>query len=233
MYGARSGWIFHRFDHGRRGVMAVVSLSSFRTEPGRLADHLGAAAEALGHLRRIGMQAVNLQAIAGTDVGTIATSINYANNAAYVAGLQQILGDEQWQEFWARAAAGASAVQVEGSLFSDVDATFQPSADRPLGVIMATQWRAKPGRLMDFMGNVMTSFPHIARMGGMARAMQSVIGAHPMTVLVTTSFADLDAYGAYADTIAGDEQWQAFWAGAMADPTADLIRSGLYVNISG
>lgn len=137
------------------------------------------------------------------------------------------------RSFWGRAAAGGSAVQVESSLFSDVDATFQPSPDRPLGAILATQWRAKPGRLMDFMGNVMTSFAHISRLGGVARAMQSAIGAHPMTVLVTTSFADLNAYGAYADATASDEQWQAFWAAAMADPTADLVRSGLYVNISG
>jgi hypothetical protein len=179
------------------------------------------------------LQAVSLQAIAGADVGTIATSINYANNAAYAAGFQRVMGDEQWQEFWGRAMAGGSAVQVEGSLFTDVDATFQPSPDRPLGAILATQWRARPGRLMDFMGNVMTSFAHISRLGGVPRAMQSLVGAHPMTVLVTTSFADLDAYGAYADAIAGDEQWLAFWAGVMGDPTADLIRSGLYANISG
>lgn len=213
--------------------MAVVSVNSFRSEPGRLADHLGAAAEALVHLRRLGLQAVNLQAIAGGDVGTVATSINYASNAEYAAGFQRVMGDEQWQEFWGRAAGGGSAVQVEGSLYVDVDATFQPSPDRPMGAILATQWRAKPGRLMDFMGNVMSSFAHISRLGGLPRVMQSLIGAHPMTVLVTTAFADLGAYGAYADAIAGDEQWQAFWAEVMADPTADLVRSGLYLNISG
>jgi hypothetical protein len=52
-------------------------------------------------------------------------------------------------------------------------------------------------------------------------------------VLVTVSFPDLDAYGAYADTTATDEQWQTFWAGAMSDPTAELVRSGVYLNISG
>jgi hypothetical protein len=86
---------------------------------------------------------------------------------------------------------------------------------------------------MDFMGNVMTSFGHITRLGGAPRALQSVIGRHPMTVLVSIGFADMDAYGAYSDATAGDEQWQAFWAGVLSDPTADLIRSGLYVNISG
>jgi hypothetical protein len=126
----------------------------------------------------------------------------------------------------------AAALEVESSLFVDVDATFQPSPDRALGVLLGTQWRARPGRLMDFMGNVMTAIPHIERLGGQARVMQSLIGLHPLTLLVTTAFSDLDAYGVYADKTASDEQWQAYWMGVMADPTADLIRSGLYMNIS-
>ncbi len=65
------------------------------------------------------------------------------------------------------------------------------------------------------------------------RTTQSLLGAYPMTVLISTSFADLDAYGAYADMTAADAQWQELWGGAMADPTADIVRSGLYLNISG
>ena len=212
--------------------MAVIALYGFRTAPGKLADHLAGAAEGLGHLRRLGLQAVNLQAIAGTDVGVIATSVNHASNADYAAAMQKVLADEQWQEFWMRVNSDAAAVEVESSLFVDIDATFQPSADRALGVVLATQWRARPGRLMDLMGNVMTAIPHIERMGGQARVMQSLIGLHPLTLLVTTAFTDLDAYGVYADKTATDEQWQSYWMGVMADPTADLIRSGLYMNIS-
>ena len=117
----------------------------FRTTPGKLADHLAGAAEGLGHLRRLGLQAVNLQAIAGTDVGVIATSVNHASNADYAAGMQKVLADEQWQEFWMRVNSDAAAVEVESSLFVDIDATFQPSADRALGVVLATQWRAFRG----------------------------------------------------------------------------------------
>ena len=212
--------------------MGVVALSGFRTEPGRLEDHLAAAGEAVEHLRRLGLRAFNLQTIAGGDVGTIATVVNHENNQAYVKGLQTILGDEAWQEFWGRAASGGSATQVESSLYSDVDPSFQASADRPLGVILATQWRPRPGRLVDFMANVATSIPHIERMGGSPRQMQCLLGSYPMTALITTTFADLDAYGEYSDTLANDEQWQTFWAGAMADPTAELVRTGLYQNIS-
>lgn len=213
--------------------MGVVSLNGFKTEPGRLADHLAASMEALSLLRGLGARAVVLQALAGGDVGTIATTLNYADNAEYVTSMQKIQADEKWQEFWLRASAGGSAIQVESSLLSDVDPGFQPDPDRPLGVVMATQWRAKPGRIADFMAKVIGSYEHIQRLGGTPRALQSVIGAHPMTTLVAVSFADLDAYGAYADRIASDAGWQEFWAGAMTDPTADMVRSGLYVNISG
>ena len=63
---------------------------------------------------------------------------------------------------------------------------------------------------MDFMAKVTESFPHVERLGGRPRAMQSLIGAHPMTTLVTTAFDDLDAYGAYADATATDAAWQEF-----------------------
>ncbi len=49
--------------------MAVVAVYGFETAPGKLTDHLAGATEGLGHLRRLGLQAINLQAIAGTDVG--------------------------------------------------------------------------------------------------------------------------------------------------------------------
>ena len=90
--------------------MAVLSLTGFKTEPGRLADHLAASEEAIGHLRRMGFAAIAVQSIAGTDIGTIATSINYENNAAYAAGMQTIVADEAFAEFWARAAASAQAL---------------------------------------------------------------------------------------------------------------------------
>jgi hypothetical protein len=212
--------------------MAVVTLHGFRTEPGRTADHMASTAEAITHLRRLGLQAVAMQPIAGSDVGTISVSVNYANNAAHAASIQQVQADSGWQDFWANSAASAASTLVESSVFSDLDTAFQPSTDRPLGVILATQWRARPGRLADFVANVVTSVPHTVRMGGLTRTMQSVIGAHPMTMLITTTFADLDAYGAYSDKLADDAQWQEFWAGAMADPSGDLIRSGVYVNIS-
>ena len=210
--------------------MAVVSLTSFRSEPGRAGEHMALHMEAAERLQAMGMAAAPLQVLAGGDIGTLAMTVNYANNADWVAGTKKLQTDEGWQDFYRRAMGTGAATMAESSLFSDVDPNFQ-AANRTLGVVLAVQWQARPGRLADFMGKVVESFPHIERMGGRPRAMQSVIGAHPMTTLVSTVFDDLDAYGAFADATAADAEWQAFGAAAMSDPTADLIRSGVYVNM--
>jgi hypothetical protein len=188
--------------------------------------------EAAERLQGMGMAAAPLQVLAGGDIGTLAMSVNYANNAEWVSGVKKMQADESWQEFYRNAMGTGAATQAESSLFTDVDPNFQ-AANRTLGVVLAVQWRALPGRLADFMGKVAESFPHIERMGGRPRALQSVIGAHPMTTLVSTAFDDLDAYGAYVDATATDAEWQAFWAGALSDPTAEIIRSGVYVNMMG
>jgi hypothetical protein len=212
--------------------MAVVTLNGFRTNPGRLADHMAASAEAHGHLTRMGLQAATLQSVAGSDVGVTATIINYANNAAHAAAMEAIAADEAFMEYWMRVAHEGAAVPVESSILQDVDPSWEPPADRPLGVILGIQWRAKPGRLMDFLGHVAEAVPHIERLGGAVRTMQCLVGAHPMTVMVSTSFADMAAYGAYSDSVAVDQQFQEFWAGVMSDPTADIVRSGVYQNVS-
>lgn len=208
--------------------MGVVTIHSFKTETGKLAEHMAVSAEGVQHLRRLGLMAMSMTPIAGSDIGSIATVINYADNADHAASVTKVQNDGEWQEFWLRASAGGSASLVEASIYSDVDPSFAPATDRPLGVLMATQWRAKDGRIGDFMGKVAESLPHIERMGGNPRVMTSMVGAHPMSTVVSITFADLDAYGAYADQIAGDSQWQEFWSSIGTDPTADLVRSGVY-----
>jgi hypothetical protein len=208
--------------------MGIATIHSFKTETGRLADHVASSAEAVQHLRRLGLMAMTMTPIAGTDIGTIATVVNYADNADHASSVQKVQNDGEWQAFWLEAAGRGSASLVEASIYSDIDPAFAPATDRPLGVLMATQWRAKDGRMPDFMGKVVESLPHIERMGGHPRVMMSMVGAYPMSTVVSVTFADLGAYGAYADQIASDSQWQEFWSSVGTDPTADLVRSGVY-----
>ncbi len=211
--------------------MAVSSLHRFRTLPGKAAAHLESTAEATELLRGLGLQAASLQAIAGGDIGTITTTIMHESNAAWAATVQRLQTDPGWMDFVGRVMADPPAEQVESSLFVDLDPTFQPDPDRPLGVIAATQWRAFPGKMASFIGHVTTASDHIARLGGSARVMQSLVGEHPLSAIVAIGHADLDAYGEFADKQAADEQFQAFWMEVSANPSADLLRSGIYVNL--
>lgn len=213
--------------------MGVVALTRYESVAGHAGKHLEIHMEALERLRGMGMRAVAMQPLAGADVGSLAMTINYADYADYATSMQKIQGDSGWQEFFAAASASGAARQVESSLMNDLDPAFQPVGDRPMGVILATQWRAIHGKMEAFVNKVLESMPITERMGGLARPLQSIVGAHPMSMMVATTFADLDAYGAYSDAANSDAEWQGFWAGAMSDPTADLIRSGLYVNMTG
>ncbi len=212
--------------------MGVVALTRYETAPGHAGKHLEIHIEALERLRGMGIRAVAMQPLAGADVGSLAMTMNFADYADYATGMQKVRGDTGWQEFFAAASASGAARQVEASLFNDLDPAFQPAGDRPMGVILATQWRAIHGKMEAFVGKVLESMPISERMGGLSRPLQSIVGLHPMSMMVATTFADMDAYGAYADAANSDAEWQTFWAGAMSDPTADLIRSGLYVNMT-
>jgi len=193
---------------------------------------MAATTEAVGHRRRMGLQSVALQPIAGTDIGQIIVATLHADNATHMASLQTMQSDAEWQDFFSRVTLDPVAELVESSILSDPDPTYQPNADRPLGVVQTTQWRSFPGRAMEFAAHVETGAGHIARLGGHPRVLQTTIGLHPLSTLISVSFADLDAYGEYADKSAADEQFAGFMTEIIANPTADLIRSGLYINIS-
>lgn len=196
-----------------------------------MAHHVELHMEALQRLRAMGLAAMALQPAAGTDVGSLIMVVNYPNYAAYTTSIQTMAADASWQEFYGAAMGSGAAAQVESSLFADLDPAFQPATDRPLGVLVSTQWKAFPGRLEDFVGKVMEAGPHTERMGGSHRPMQSLIGQHTFSMMIANGFEDLDAYGAYADTSSVDTEFQAFWAAAMSDPPAELVRSGLYINM--
>ena len=213
--------------------MGVVSVHVFRTQPGRLADHEALSAEGRELLVAMGLPAITLRCIVGADIGTIATVVNYASFAEFGAANQKIAADPGWQEFWARAAASGASVPVETSLYEDVDPGWQPDTGRVLGALAALQFRAVPGRLADFMVSLGESMAHVQRIGGVPRVMRSLFGLHPQTVLVSIAFADMDALGAFADAQSTDRAWQDQMAKVAANPTAEMVRTGIYVNASG
>lgn len=213
--------------------MGVVSLYGFRTLPGKLDAHIAAAEEARQLLVELGQQAITMQTIAGSEAGVIATVINHTDNVEWARSTQAVLTNPKWVEFYSRVSSAAVAEQVENSVFQDVDPTFAPSPDRPLGAIATTQWQPRPGKFNAFIEQVIEASGHLTRLGGTVRVLQCLMGKYPMSVVVAVSYEDLEHLGLFNDKLSVDEQWNAFWAGVMADPTGDLVRTQIAVTTTG
>ncbi len=208
--------------------MGLISVHVFRTLPGKTMQHIAASEEARGLLQGLGLEAATVTPIAGSDVGQIATVVNFADNRSYTDSMQRIQADAGWQAFWARVSSEATAELAEVSLYSDADPTYIAPVDQPAGVLQFTQWRANPGQMGGFLEHVAAAKGHIERLGGSVRVLQCMTGLHPMTAGVSVTFEDLDHFGDYGDKLAADEQFQNYWAGVMTNPTATLVRSGIY-----
>lgn len=208
--------------------MAIVGLYRFRTLSGGLAAHIAQSLEGRERLRAMGYNANCLQPLMGQDVGSIATVINFPSVKDWAAAVTRINADAGWQQWYASAASSGVAEQTEAALLSDVDPSYQPPAPNTIGALSSTQWLPMPGKASLLMEHIQASLGHLTRLGGRARVMQSTEGANPMTILVTLAFPSLEALGAHRDAMNSDAKWQEYWAGVMANPSAQLVRSGIY-----
>jgi hypothetical protein len=210
--------------------MAVVAVYTFRTRPGRFAEHVAITAEgcALGVAQ--GVRVAAYAPLVGGEPGSIIVAASHDDFSSYAAAQARLDAAPEFQAFMNRALSSDVAEDIGSTLLADTDPTFVAPADAP-GVLSAYVWRPRPGKAAAFLGDVATATGHITRLGGRTRVMQTVLGGDPMTILVSVGFDDLAHYGEFNDKLGVDEQWQAFWINAMSDPTGDLVRSGLYVPI--
>lgn len=208
--------------------MGIATVHSFTARPGKDLELQALAEEGRQLLQGFGLMAATLTPIYGSEVNGVATVVNYADNRAHVDAIKKVQDDPGWQAFWARAVGAAAGELDEVSLYTDADPTFAVPTDRQLGALQYTQWSPVHGRLAGLIENIAQAKPHLERLGGAVRVLQCMAGKYPMTLTVSVGFEDLDHYAEYADKFAVDEQFQGYWAGVMADPTAVLVRSGLF-----
>jgi hypothetical protein len=98
----------------------VLIAVSFKTRPGRLADHLAHQAEAREHLQRLGAQVRSVQTI-GRGPGTITTLVGLEDFAHYGEFSSKFAVDEKWAGFWLELSADPSAEEVESVLSARLD----------------------------------------------------------------------------------------------------------------
>ena len=98
----------------------VLAAVSFKTRPGRLADHLASQEKAREHLERLGGQVRTVQTI-GRNPGGFTTLIGFEDFAHYGEFSSKFAIDEQWATFWLGLAGDPSAEEVESRLSAQLE----------------------------------------------------------------------------------------------------------------
>ena len=98
----------------------VLVAVSFKTRPGRLADHLAHQAAAREHLQRLGAQVRSVQTI-GRNPGTFTTLVGLEDFAHYGEFSAKFAVDEKWAAFWLELSGDPSAEEVESVLSARLD----------------------------------------------------------------------------------------------------------------
>ncbi len=89
-------------------------------------------------------------------------------------------------------------------------------------------WSVNEGKGDAFAAAVLTAKGIHERLGADVMVMQTQTGGIPSTLVYVTSFESGSAYGAFIDALGEDDEWQQFWAQAVADRPAELVQSALY-----
>jgi hypothetical protein len=99
------------------GVRVSVT---FKTRPGRLAEHMAAAATAKAHIVRLGGMARTVQSFGRAD-STITTLIGFEDFTHYGEFGEKLDVDEQWASFWIGMSADPPGEQVESAVVARFD----------------------------------------------------------------------------------------------------------------
>jgi NIPSNAP len=98
-------------------------------------------------------------------------------------------------------------------------------------VASVATWRPRDGKLAEFMANVSQAKKIHERLGGSVRIWQTMFGAEMMTLGYVIEFKDMAAFAAFNAKLDGDSEWQEFWIGALAQPSADFLANSLVVEV--
>lgn len=100
-------------------------------------------------------------------------------------------------------------------------------------IAQVATWRARDGKVQDFLGKVATAKKIHERLGAKVRVFQTVIGGQPLSAVYVIEHASWAEYGKFGEKLEKDTEWQSFWQEALARPTADLLQNGLLAEAPG
>lgn len=99
-------------------------------------------------------------------------------------------------------------------------------------IMSVATWRPNPGRLQDFMAAVAAAKTIHTRLGGRVRVGVTQFGGAPSSIVYAIEYADWAAFGNFSAQMEVDADWQAMWAAASANPSAQLISHAVSVDVA-
>ena len=208
--------------------MAVIAFSEFQPTPGQVAEGVQLLTDALEIATGLGTQGHVVQLARGGPLNSLAISLEFADTAAYGAGLDRIYGDEGWQQFIERAGAStaltptASADWVE---FPGLEVAFE---DLPTGVLALTVFQVRAGQQEKSLERITRAKALQEKHGAVVRAGFTVVSDPFGLTGIAGHFSSFTEYGKCGQSLQEDPEWQAFGAEISSDPSSDFLRSSLF-----
>jgi hypothetical protein len=100
-------------------------------------------------------------------------------------------------------------------------------------VASVATWRPRAGKVQEFVASAATAKKIHERLGAKVRMWSSNFGGQPMTMGYVMEHRSWAAFGEFAEKMEKDNEWQVFWAGAAANPTADLVQNSVVSEVPG
>jgi hypothetical protein len=94
-----------------------------------------------------------------------------------------------------------------------------PAPEEERMTIVATAvWQPERGRQPALGAAVATARRIHERLGGRVAVWEPIVGGRPESVTYTVEFDDMAGWGRFADRLAADPEWTAFWAATTSGP---------------
>ncbi|MBA3583775.1 MAG: hypothetical protein H0W36_04470 [Gemmatimonadetes bacterium] len=102
-----------------------------------------------------------------------------------------------------------------------------------MAVASISTWRPRDGKLIEFMANLASAKKIHERMGAKVRVWQTLFGPQTQTVGYVIEHADWAAFAEFSQKLQTDTEWQEFFQGALAKPSADWLQNSLVSEVEG
>lgn len=209
--------------------MAVVTVTSFTTAPGKAAAARGELDEAMTIWAGYGGKGGLYSLVRGGVPGTLNAVVEFPDPVAYGAALDRNHADPAWAAFLARGQQSQALIPARSVVYAEMAGLEVPFEDvASCRAALVTFFQVRHGKQAQSLERIRRSKALAEKHGGRMRALQSVV-SDPFGVTATvTYYPDFTTWARAGAAQGADPEWQAFLAEITGEEaSADFLRSNL------